>query len=264
MTPTTTNDADRFAAEVRAGFASVWDSVAPPGRLLVGRVTGSRAYDTAGPDSDWDWSGVYVAPTARVLSVCPPKDTTSYTKGGGEDWTFHEARKFLLTLSGGNPNAVEALFLPPDALVPGEADLRPFWDELVARRREFLTERMMTHTLSYANGQLKRVRGEPVRESQTRPNKPVDRMKDACHGVRLLLFARDVACGREPGVRLTGDERETVMAVRFGRLDPDVIVDLAAALTAEVESLKPWPVAAEWPLAFADDWLYRLRRTEWA
>jgi hypothetical protein len=56
-----------FAHEVEAGFRAVWGSVSPPGRLLVGRVTGSRAYGTAGPDSDWDWSGVYLSPTARVL-----------------------------------------------------------------------------------------------------------------------------------------------------------------------------------------------------
>ncbi len=260
MPTSTTDAAERFAEEVRWGFAAVWDSVAPPGRLLVGRVTGSRAYDTAGPDSDWDWSGVYVAPTERLLAVHPPKDTTSYTKGLGEDWTFYEARKFVLTLSGGNPNAVEALFAPPETLVPGDPAFRPLWGELVAHRREFLTQRMMDHTLAFANSQLRRVRGEPVRESKTRPNKPVDRMKDACHGIRLLFNARDIASGREPEVRLLANERATVRSVRFGHIAPEVIVDLAAALTAQIEALKPWPVAAEWPLAFADDWLARLRR----
>lgn len=253
--------ADDVAAHLdpRRAFVRVWNGVGPPGRLMVGRVTGSRSYGTERPHSDWDWAGVYVAPTVRVLALDPPEDTVSDTKGGGVDYTFHEARKFAQVLRTANANAIEALFSPPDCLFPGDADLVAFWDELVAHRREFLTEDVMTHYLAFAGAQLKRVRGEPVRESKKRPNKPVDRMKDAGHGVRLLYNARDVASGREPSVRLDGAERSTVKSIMAGHVGADAVVELAAALTAEIDGLKPWPVAAAFPLAFVNDWLARLR-----
>jgi hypothetical protein len=198
----------------------------------------------------------------EILDIMPQarRDTKNYNKGDGEDWTFHEVKKFLATLATGNPNAIEALFMPAECLVMGEPALVPFWEELVAHRRLFLTERVMIHTIAYASSQLKRVRGEPVRESQKRPNKPVDRMKDACHGIRLLLNARDIAEGREPSVRLAGAERATVKSVRAGHLGDKVIVELADALIGHIDGLKPWPVAADWPLDFASDWLLRLRR----
>jgi hypothetical protein len=155
---------------------------------------------------------------------------------------------------------MESLFMPADCIVPGEPDLFPFWEELVASRRLFLTERAIKHTLGYAAAQLRRVRGLPVRASVHRPDKPVDRWKDACHGLRLMLFARDLAQGREPSVRLEGEALETVKAVRRGTISADAVCALADKLEAVIEGAKPWPLASEFPTKFADDWLYRLRR----
>lgn len=249
-------------AEVRRLFSAVWTEVAPPGRLLCGRLSGSRGYGTARPESDHDWAGVYVGPTRDLLALAPPEDTINFTAGEGRDWTFHEARKFLLILGSANANTLEALFMPADAVVPGDPLFRPLWEELVAHRRLFLTQQVLAHYVHYANSQLMRVRGVPVRPSKKRPNKPVDVMKDACHGLRLLFNAREIARGEEPSIRLSGGELATVKSVRTGHVAGPYIVETADNLIAEINGYKPWPLPEDGPTALADDWLFRLRRLD--
>src|SRR5690606_12561655 len=66
-----------------------------PGKLLFAKVWGSRSHNTDKPDSDWDFSGVYVAPTKDFLGLTPPPETTQNKEGQEKpDYSFHEVGKF--------------------------------------------------------------------------------------------------------------------------------------------------------------------------
>ena len=77
------------------------------------RVSGSRGYNLARPDSDWDFQGVYAAPTTRMLGLDGEPRTFPGDEYGHLDLPnccVYEAHKFSKLLLGGNPMAVEMLF----------------------------------------------------------------------------------------------------------------------------------------------------------
>jgi hypothetical protein len=253
----------------------VWDEASPPGARLGLRVAGSRLHGTHTPASDYDWYGVYVAPTAAVLAaaVAPVPDTVSRSKGpragAGDDYGFHEVGKYLQILMKGNANAVEFLFGGEFAAGPATPTLRRFWEELYAHRRAFLTRGVVESYLAYADGQLKRIatgRLGPAREGET--------WKDVGHGVRLLHEGLRVARGEEPFVRVPDDPlaerwpaggvtlRAFVADVRAGRVSSTTILLHATGIKTDIrERLAAGPACRpEPPRAWAADWLVRLRR----
>lgn len=258
------------AADAAARGRAVWAAAAPPGACLGLRLAGSRSHNTHTPASDYDWHGVYVAPTRRLLAggLDPLPDTVSRTKGGrdgaGDDYSFHEVGKFLEILLKGNAGAVEFLFggwLDPDA-AGCPAWLLSFRDDLLHHRRAFLTHRVVAAYFGYAEGQLKR-----LREGRVDPARGDETWKDVAHGVRLLYEARRVARGREPAVRLPdgSPERDVVCAVRAGRWTPARVALLASQLTGDVRDALAGAgdaLPAHPPREWAAEWLVRLRLAE--
>src|SRR6185503_19803307 len=82
-----------------------------PGKIIFSKVWGSRSHNCEKPDSDWDFSGVYVGDTRKVLSLTPAAETTQNNEGAEKpDFSFHEVGKFSSLLLTGNPGIVEMLF----------------------------------------------------------------------------------------------------------------------------------------------------------
>lgn len=70
--------------------------------ILFAVESGSRAWDFASPDSDWDVRFVYARPTRWHLSLEPGRDTLERMLPGDLDLAGWDARKALLLLLGGN------------------------------------------------------------------------------------------------------------------------------------------------------------------
>lgn len=101
--------------------------------LAVGLV-GSRLYGMAGPDSDADWKGAFMAPTRDVLSLRKVRDSITWAAPDPDCTLFEIGRLFALGLAA-NPTALEILNLP----VYQRTTWR--WSEVVANRDLFLSAR---------------------------------------------------------------------------------------------------------------------------
>ena len=100
------------------------------GQILMG-LTGSRAYGLDTADSDYDWKGIYQAPTAQALGMIPPKETI-VRSAPHPDLQVHELGKFLALALKCNPTVMEMLWLDEYVLLADTGHA------LIANRELFL------------------------------------------------------------------------------------------------------------------------------
>lgn len=77
-------------------------------KIILQGVVGSTAYGLDTPESDVDRMGVFIAPTMKIISFHPPKETIVTNK---PDVTLHEVGKFLSLVLRCNPSVTELLWL---------------------------------------------------------------------------------------------------------------------------------------------------------
>src|SRR5690349_8820045 len=76
-------------------------------------VSGSRAYGTAGPDSDIDIRGVFaVAASEYVALVQPPPQVADERS----NQVYYSLRRTLELLAVANPSILELLYMPDDCV----------------------------------------------------------------------------------------------------------------------------------------------------
>lgn len=194
---------DEFAQQRREAKEILGQRPLATRRIGLFVLAGSHAYGLARPDSDNDYRGFYVAPTAEVLSLQPPVPQLERNE---PDLCVYEVSKFCHLASKANPNVLEILWAP--VLSQDSAG-----ELLRANRDAFLSERVRTTYGGYAMSQLKQL------------EKLADRNPD-----RVEKFARHLFRLFEQGSSLlsTGD-----MSIRVA--DPD---ELRRISTAPVEEIK--------------------------
>ena len=219
-----------------------------PGRLLFSKLWGSHSHNTALPTSDKDYMMIYVADTAKILSLRPPPDTVTRKN---PDVEAHEVGKFCRLLLKGNPSTLETLFTDKLCL---EAGLE--WVPLKAERRRFLSCRVIQQYVGYGLGQLKRY------DSGTRLHTKGGKVgeKWCYHMIRVLVDAARIALGGEPVVFKEGEERDLLMRIRTGEMRLEATVELARSLIADVDAAKPWPWPDEGDEEWLNEWLLGIRR----
>ena len=67
-------------------------------KLILKTVVGSRAHGLANPDSDYDYRGVFIAPTSELLKLNVRVKDTKWIEGNKDDTTY-EIGKFLFSIS---------------------------------------------------------------------------------------------------------------------------------------------------------------------
>lgn len=77
-------------------------------KLLAKVVVGSRLHETATPESDWDYRGIFVDDLKEALSPFRNHKTTSWIEGD-EDNTSYELREFCKLATKGNATIWEVL-----------------------------------------------------------------------------------------------------------------------------------------------------------
>ena len=90
--------------------------------MILKTMVGSQAHGLASKDSDFDYRGVFIYPTSRILSMRPPKGHTSWIEGDKDD-TSWELGKFLLMATKCNPTVLET-FLAPRVLSDKERETK--------------------------------------------------------------------------------------------------------------------------------------------
>ena len=72
---------------------------------------GSQAHGLANKDSDFDYRGVFVQPTAEILALGPKRNHTSWIEGNIDD-TSYEIGHFLFLATKSNPTILEVFLAP--------------------------------------------------------------------------------------------------------------------------------------------------------
>ncbi|MFI8215150.1 DNA polymerase beta superfamily protein [Streptomyces sp. NPDC085932] len=159
-----------------------------PNVLLCG-IVGSTAYGLAREGSDIDRLGLFAAPTARLHGLHRPKESHVST---APDRTLHEAAKWCRLALGGNPTAMELVWLPDELY-----EVRtPLGDELIGIRTAFLSARRVRDAyLGYATQQFRRLesRGDGSFSADTRKRtaKHARHLKRLCtQGLELYTAGR--------------------------------------------------------------------------
>lgn len=114
---------------------------------------GSHAYGLNAPDSDLDLRGIYIGPPEHVFGISGRVE--QYDKFKFVDTQIWELRKFLRLASQCNPNMIEILFTPENAIIYSGYE----WEMLTDIRDLFLSKQTAGKFCGYADGQLKRMRG---------------------------------------------------------------------------------------------------------
>ncbi len=223
-----------------------------PGKVIFAKVWGSHSHNTDLPSSDVDYAAVYVAPTARILSLQEPPDTVSREK---PDCQAHELKKFCRLLLKGNPAILEMLYTEKMVYWTNE------WEAVRQARRLFLSQQSVKQYLGYAQGQLNKLRKHNGDAGlHTKGGKYSE--KWGYHIIRLLLDAQRIAEGGVPIVWKDGDEREQLMLIRTKKYGQDRIEEWASALIKHIENLKPWPLPEQGDEKWLNNWMLKIRQRE--
>jgi uncharacterized protein len=78
---------------------------------MLNALIGSQAHGLAGPDSDYDYRGVFVTPTEELLSLGQTTSQTSWVEGKEDDVSWEVAR-FLFLATKCNPSILEVFKSP--------------------------------------------------------------------------------------------------------------------------------------------------------
>lgn len=77
-------------------------------------IVGSQAHGLAGPNSDYDYRGVFVVPTSELMKIGVEATKQTNWIEGKEDDTSWEMGKFLLMATKCNPTVLETFVAPLD------------------------------------------------------------------------------------------------------------------------------------------------------
>jgi len=124
-------------------------------RCIFKYVSGSRAYGTENPESDYDVRGIYTNPISELLFIYSAEGNlgSQTVKSLEENSELHEIRKFLKLASECNPNIIE--FLYADRLILHTSEI---WEKIRSHRDLFLSKKAKFTFSGYAIAQLKRIK----------------------------------------------------------------------------------------------------------
>jgi uncharacterized protein len=164
-------------------------------------VVGSRAYGLETDDSDTDRRGVYLAPAELQWSLFGAPEQFEDNAAQSCYW---ELQKFLIMALKANPNILECLYSP----IVEKAT--PLGEDLLALRKEFLSQMIFQTFNGYALSQFKKI-------EQDRRNQGEVRWKHAMHLLRLLITG--AATLRQGAVPVkVGDHRDRLLGVKRGEI----------------------------------------------
>jgi predicted nucleotidyltransferase len=217
--------------------------------VLLSGIVGSTAYGLARPGSDIDRLGLFAAPTRAFHGLHRPAESRV---SKAPDCTMHEAAKWLRLALGGNPTAMELVWLPDDLY----ETRTPLGDELIDIRSRLLSShRVRDAYLGYATSQFRRLndRGDGSFSADTRKRTA----KHARHLRRLCTQGYELyATGNLP-IRVEDPDSYH----RFGEQitkDPTAASSLLAHYEHAFDTTKSaLPDAPD--EAAAEAWLHRVR-----
>lgn len=142
------------------------------GRKIICKIiTGSRLYGTNRPDSDEDYTGVFLPSTSDLLGLqnCPTEWTENIKKSDGDrnaagdvDCKYYSLQRFFNLAAQGQPGQLELLFAPESKIV----HMEPEWATILVNRNFFLSRNGINPFVGFALAQAHKttVKGENLNQ----------------------------------------------------------------------------------------------------
>ncbi|KAL6058562.1 Nucleotidyltransferase [Balamuthia mandrillaris] len=205
------------------------------GRVLMAMVMGSQAYNLAHEGSDYDYMGVFLAPSEELLSLNgPPADCLNHLPGEPEpDITLYEAKRFCQLLLAGNPFMMEIVFANVAEMLrmgtiefdEGSEWRQIFLDETF--QQSLLTQKVVIGYLDYIKSQIKQAKRKKRLKG-----------KRIYHTLRLLWEAERLLKGKRPKVWLRegSRKREELVRIRQEEVEPRSVVERVEERVQRIEA----------------------------
>lgn len=207
-------------------------------RLLLFSLTGSRAYGTNRPDSDYDYKGIAISPKEYYFGL---KSFDSYHSSEGTDpnITIYDLKKFFNLALSANPSIIELLYMNPFHY----AVLEPPAKLLVENRKLFLSKKCYKSFVGYANSQLHRIKtreGKPNHgKGDTKRLERIKRYgyetKNALHLVRILKMGIEALETGSITVDRTGIDAKELVEILYGKYKIDELIEYSEDLFERAE-----------------------------
>ena len=137
-------------------------------RIIFECISGSHAYGTNIPSSDFDIRGIYINPSDEYLGLSEPAGQIGDEK---HDITYYSLKRFFELAQTANPNILELLWMPQDCI----KIKNPIMDELIANRDLFISKKCFHSHSGYAFAQISKAKGSNKKvnnpQSKERPKK---------------------------------------------------------------------------------------------
>ncbi len=119
------------------------------GWLIFEALSGSRAYHLATPQSDFDYKGVFVLPAEMYFGL----QVLEQVSNPSNDITYFELNKFANLLAKSNPNILELLYTPQQAVLYESEHFEVF------KQHSFLSKACYESFAGYALTQIRKAQG---------------------------------------------------------------------------------------------------------
>ena len=164
--------------------------------MILKGVVGSKAYGLDTPESDTDKMGIFITPTAELLSLrgSPVESVQEHDP----DRTYHEVGKFMKMYLAGNPNVLELLWLDDYEI----RDPESFF--LFTNREAWLSRRVRDAYRGYAKQQFHRLERKVLELDKRPEGKSPEKL--ARHLIRLCQQGAHIWQTGEVQVRLPNGE----------------------------------------------------------
>ena len=124
-----------------------------PKNLILKCIGGSHLYGLNTPSSDMDIRGIYMDDINDVLNISGRQNNE--IADDRQDVKYYSLGKFLKLASECNPNIIELLYLPEDAILYKS----PVYEYLIEHREWFMSKRAMHTFKGYAYAQIQKAKG---------------------------------------------------------------------------------------------------------
>lgn len=206
-------------------------------------VSGSRMYGTNSTDTDTDYIGICIPTKDYILGIYkfeqleertnPSNSNISNTKSDN-DYTCYSLPKFIKLAYDNNPNILEVLFVPKEAIIYCDN----FGRKLLENRHLFVSKRAYYKFMGYAIAQKRKL---IMKQSQGLRAKIVEKYgydtKYASHLIRLLYFGIEFL--RTGELIFPTEHRKYLIQIKNGEWPLSQIIDKGTFLESLLgEALK--------------------------
>lgn len=220
--------------------------------VILKALVGSRGYGVFGEKSDYDYRGVYVIPTTKILSLGYKYKGTHWVedKEGGIDDTMYEIGHFLQLATQCNPTILNTLKAPiVEANVWGRSLIDKFCYFMDAKR-------CYDAFTGYGLNQRKKM----LDNKDNRWN------QYGAAYVRQLVYLRDLFRDEDYSFVIIDPEfKKVVRDVKDKKWSPGKIIDYCSKLRQEIDDIvetQGWPEFGN-DIEKVNEFLINVRRAHW-